>query len=299
MSRIEVRSAEALRDAPALLRREGAAAVVQGSTVYIFGGLGAAGSATDVVADRPAAAGDAATRWEARVVAHLARPAHDLAAAALDGRAFIFGGGDVRSYDSVQEMDPAAGRLRTVGRLPQPLSDLGAAVVGEAAFLVGGYTGAAAADEVLEYRPSTGFRTVARLPAGLRYAAVAALDGRLVVAGGHTSGGGWSRDLYTVDVATGRVAKAAVFPQGFAYAAAVALDGRVIILGGRTADGPLDRVWSWDGRRLGPAGHLPQAVSDAVAVAFGANVYVIGGREAVAHPAQAAVLRLEMTCVQP
>ena len=73
-----------------------------------------------------------------RRVGALPAPVHDVGAAALGGRLYVFGGGSAAGpTDRITAVTPA-GRVRTVGRLPVALSDSEAVTLGGTVYVIGG-----------------------------------------------------------------------------------------------------------------------------------------------------------------
>lgn len=54
---------------------------------------------------------------------------------------YLFGGGHLTSYRTIESLDPQAGAVKTVAELPEPLSDVSVVVIGKTAYIVGGYRG--------------------------------------------------------------------------------------------------------------------------------------------------------------
>jgi hypothetical protein len=217
------------------------------------------------------------------VRARLPLPQHDAQGTLLGSEAFVFGGGQVSSYDHVLRFDPVAGVVSQAGTLPRATSDAAVASVGGTAYVVGGYDGAQALDTIVAWRPGAPARTVARLPLSLRYAAVAAVAGELVIAGG-THGEAAQREILRFDPASGRVVAIGRLPGVLTHAAAVALDGSMYVLGGRgsgpdSQTGEVLAIAPASGR-VTPVGRLPMALSDAAAGVIGGRVVLAGGRSA-------------------
>ena len=62
-----------------------------------------------------------------------------IAAAALGGRIFVFGGESVRgTFDQTESYDPATDRWETLTPMPTPRHGLGAAVLGESIYVISG-----------------------------------------------------------------------------------------------------------------------------------------------------------------
>jgi hypothetical protein len=240
-----------------------AAVALPDGRILALGGL-VGGTSSDQIVLGPASG--------LRRVGRLPVPTHD-AAAALAGSAYLFGGGQAVSTDSVVRIDPRSGTARDAGSLGEPLSDLGAATVNGATYIVGGYTGSRFATAVLRFRPGREPVVVTRLPVGLRYAGVTALAGKIYVAGGLTTSGD-SRAVLAVDPAHGTVMRLASLPAPAAHVALAPLGSQLLLVGGGSS-----RILAIDPRsgKVAVAGRLPQALADPAAVAQHGRVYVLGG----------------------
>jgi hypothetical protein len=250
-----------------------AAAVYLGSgRVVLLGGLNAADTSTaavNVLDARSVHAGGA-----------LPMAQHDAQAALLDGRAYVFGGGQFSSYEHVLAYDAAGGRVSEAASLPTPTSDAGVAAITDTAYVVGGYNGERALDTIVAWRPGVQPRVVGRLPNSLRYAAVAASAGRLVIAGGSREEVAASAIL-SFDPTTGAVRQIGELPVPLTHAAAVALGTYVYVLGGRGSGpdsqrGEIVAIDPETGRALRD-GALPVRLSDTSAVLAGESIWLIGG----------------------
>jgi Kelch motif protein len=245
------------------------AAASDGGAIVAAGGETPAGSLDWVLRGAPA---------RLRTVGRLPAPTHDAALAELGSFAYLFGGGQAASIDSVVRVS-RSGVARPFGRLGEPLSDLGAAVVGGRVYLVGGYTGSRYASAVLRYRPGRAPAVVARLPSGLRYAGVAALGRTIYVAGGLTTAGPTDAVL-AVDPARGSVRRIGTLPVPVAHAPLAALRGRLYLIGGQDSSGRTRAgILSIDPRSGGvtTAGRLPRPLADAAAVGLPGRIVVLGG----------------------
>jgi hypothetical protein len=238
--------------------------------IAALGGLTASGSSNQVLTGTPAAL---------RRTGMLPVATHDAAAAVVRGKVFLFGGGQVTSFDGIDRLDPATGAVKRVGTIGEPLSDLGAATAGSAAFLVGGYTGSAWATAIQRFVPGHVPSVAGRLPAGLRYAGVAALGGRIYVAGGATTAGA-SSAIFSFDPARGSLRRIGSLPHAVSHGALVALGSSLYLIGGTDATGaPLATVTRIDPRAgtAAAAGSLPHPLSDAGATSTGGAIVVVGG----------------------
>ncbi len=250
-----------------------AVAVSSGGTVYIAGGLDAAGTTVGGVFAMNPATGSLS------YLGSLPRAAHDAAGSMIGGRLFVFGGGSSAGTDLVQAFDPANGNGVVAGHLPRVLSDLSAATIGGTTYLVGGYDGARPRPEIYATSDGTRFRLVATLPVGLRYPAVAAVDGTLVVAGGNDAAGP-TDGIYLVDPVAGTVERAARLPAPVAHAAAFTIAGITYVAGGRNAsDASVARMSAVDtaSGSVSTLPPLPRPTADAAVAPASGGVLLIGG----------------------
>ncbi len=208
----------------------------------------------------------------------LAAPVHDVAGGVVQGRPTLVGGGASSSVSDVQQWS-GGGRWSVTGHLPTLRSDLSSAAVPGGLVVVGGYDGVHSPRTVLRTSDGRHFHAVARLPHGVRYAGVAALRGQLWVLGGEESGHEL-REVWRVDLSTGRVSKEGRLPRPLGHEAVVAVGGRLLVLGGRTTSSTMtDRMW-WFTPATGTwrkAGRLPYPLADAPAVQLGGVTYLVGG----------------------
>ena len=215
----------------------------------------------------------------ARVISSLPAALHDAAAAALGTHAYVLGGGEPSHAEITQVAPPST--VAPAGRLPLPASDVGAASIGGTVYIVGGYTGATPLRSIVAWSGSGLGRVVATLPHPVRYAAVAADAGRLIIAGG-TDGLAATRDVYSYDPTTGRVASLARLPRPVTHASAVTLGGVVLVIGGRGSlqGTQRDGILAVDPlrRSVHAAGSLPVALSDTGAAPVPGGALVVGGR---------------------
>ncbi|HET7356268.1 MAG TPA: kelch repeat-containing protein [Nocardioidaceae bacterium] len=206
----------------------------------------------------------------------LADPVHDAAGGVLQGRPTVLGGGASSSLSVVQQ---GTGRWRVTGHLPGPRSDLSATSLGNGLVVVGGYDGVHSPRTVLQTSDGRHFHVVARLPHGVRYAGVAALHGQVWVLGGEENGREL-REVYRVDLSSGRVTRAGRLPGPLGHEAVVAVGDRLLVLGGRPSlNSATDRVW-WFSPSTGrwrPGGRLPYPVADAPVVTVAGSTYLLGG----------------------
>jgi hypothetical protein len=258
---------------PAPVQRE--VAVADGRSILLAGGLAADSSSTDGVFRLDPATG------RLTPLGTVPHPFHDAAGAVVDGRLYVFGGGDAATTATVQDFDPATRRGTVAGRLPLPLSDLAATTVAGAVYLVGGYDGRRPQRAIYRTLDGRHFARVGTLPVGLRYPAVAGVDGGILVAGGTGPGGASDLALF-FDPADGRLTRIGRLPAPVAHAAAVVLGGIAYVLGGTGSTGaPAGSVVAIDprSRRISlVAARVP--VHDAAAVSLPHAALLIGGATA-------------------
>jgi DNA-binding beta-propeller fold protein YncE len=255
------------------------------SVALLLGGLTASDLSSAEITRFAAGAG--------RGVGSLPKALHDTAAVTLDGRTFLFGGGDgVAQHAEILRVD--AGRTTVVGRLPVPSSDQTAAVVGGTAYVVGGYDGVHWLDTIVAWRPGSRAHVVAHLPSALRYAAATSVGGTMVIAGGSRPDGSATDAVLTYSPG-GRVAVLGRLSAPTTHAAAAALGGIAYVIGGRgaVAGTPSSAVVSVDlsHRRLRIAGHLPRPLSDLAAVGLSDRILVAGGRGGAGTASSVTALR--------
>jgi hypothetical protein len=216
--------------------------------------------------------------------ASLPEAQHDAQGVMLDGRVYVFGGGQFESYDHILSYNPVTGSVTQVASLPTATSDAAVAALAGTAYVVGGYDGQQALDTIIAWRPGGQPKRVARLPYGLRYAAVAATDGRLLIAGGSHDEAA-TTTILSFDPATGDLRHIGDLPAPITHAAAVALGSYVYILGGRgsalgTQSAAIFAVDAATGRSVRD-GRLPEPLSDAAAIPVGeGRVWLAGGLSA-------------------
>jgi YVTN family beta-propeller protein len=214
------------------------------------------------------------------VVLRLPQALHDLAAAGIDGTAYVFGGGD-GSAQHAGILALRGGVPSPVGSLPAASSDSAAAALGGIAYVVGGFDGTRWLDSIVAWRPGRAARVVARTPSALRYAAVAAVGQRVVVAGGVRPDGSTTNAVLAFDPAHHAVRVLARLHEPVSHAAAAASGGEVLLIGGRGADGaPRRTILAVDASTgaVRQVGLLPVPLEDAMAVTTPSGVLVIGGK---------------------
>ena len=124
-------------------------------------------------------------------------PRRDFATAALDGRIYVLGGGDVMvgttpspPVTTVEVYDPATDSWTSAPPMPLAVTHHVAVTVGGRIYVIGGMMQTAPMlDTVLEYDPATQlWTTKAPMPTERHSAAATALDGEIYVMGGSSGG---------------------------------------------------------------------------------------------------------------
>lgn len=132
-----------------------------GSSIYVFGGLGANGRPVDTVQRI-----DTGTSG-ATVVGHLPRPVSAAAAGTVDGTIYVAGGRTLRGPTSgVYAFKPHAASLLRAGSLRVPVANAGAAVTGGRLWIVGGETRGGKTGDVQVVIPNRAFGIAGAAGAG-------------------------------------------------------------------------------------------------------------------------------------
>ena len=265
--------------------------VTNGGGLTVLGGLTPSGTSVSTVSTVLPSNG-AITEAGA-----LANPVHDAAAATVNHRTFVFGGGSPDTVPAVQSIaspaiPPQPGSIgAVVGQLPEPRSDSATTTVtprgghgATTAYIVGGYDGTTYLPDVLSTADGTHFATVARLAVPVRYPAVVADAGLIFAFGGQTASPGSTTtatdDIQMIDPATRRASVIGHLPQAMYGAAAFLIGGTIYVAGGQVPGG--DTLTQIDAfvpatHKVLAAGLLPQAD------AFGGYATVGSGRGAVGY----------------
>jgi N-acetylneuraminic acid mutarotase len=252
-------------------------AVAERGEIVLLGGLVAGDTTTSAVLLFDPATGRTTT------AGRLATAVHDASGAALQRRAFVFGGGAATSVADVQAWRGSTGAV--AGRLSRGRSDSGAAVVGPTAFVVGGFDGTGMVKAIEATDDGVHVHTAGTLALGVRYPAVAAAGGAVWIIGGQlattesTRSGGQTDDIQRFDPATGHTTVAGHLPAPLGHATAFTLDGVVYIAGGRSGTHAVRTMWRLDPStgRVTLAGMLPVGSSDMAAAVIGGAAWLVGG----------------------
>jgi len=254
------------------------AVLPHGADLLLLGGISARSAATAAVQLLNPVTGSTSP------VGRLAAATPGAAGATLDGRDYLFGGGQ----PTVQQVT-GRGAATVAGRLPAARSGLAAVTIGGTAYLVGGGTGARPAGGVLASTDGRHFRTVAQLPVPVRDPAVAALGDQIWVFGGQAATGPAS-DIQRVTVpgpgqhGTARAAVVGHLPRPVTGAAAFALGGTLFVAGGQAGHAAVSgQLLSYRPGQAAVhlAGQLPVPVADAGVAVTGGTAYLVGGNDGV------------------
>jgi hypothetical protein len=202
-----------------------AGAAIAGRTLVVVGGTGS----NEILAGP--------LGGKLAVVAKLPQRLAAVQAFALGGTVYSLGGEQGNTpTDRIFRIDLGSHRVVPAGTFDEPLAESGVAEYGKSAYLAGGWTGTKYATAILKFTPPSGIALIGRLPVGLRSPAVALLGSMLYVAGGRTEHG-LSREVYAVDLTTGKVSVFGRLPQGLEQSVLVAATSGLFVLGGKTAAG--------------------------------------------------------------
>jgi hypothetical protein len=170
------------------------------------------------------------------LVGELPRARADLAVVAVDGTAFLVGGGTPSRLDTAVLSTRDGTHFRTLATLPNGVRYPAVAVVAGLIVVVGGTDGVHDRSEIETIDPATGaVRAVGKMPMGLAHATAFVLDGRLLIAGGR-AGGAAQDKIWDVDPTSGTVTLAGRLPRGVSDAAGVVVGGRAYLIGGEGTD---------------------------------------------------------------
>ncbi|HEY4348182.1 MAG TPA: hypothetical protein VGM80_11385 [Gaiellaceae bacterium] len=244
----------------------GGGAAISGSTLVVVGGTGS----------REVFTGPAGK--ELTEFARFAKPLAAPEVFALGSRVYALGGeyGGTPTA-SIERIDLVKRKVIAAGSFEEPLAEAGVAVTGTSVYLAGGWTGEKYATAILKFVPPGTSTLVARLPEGLRSPAVTVLGQVLYVAGGRSEQG-LSKNIYAVDLSTGKVSVFGTLPQAVQGAMLIASTDGLLLVGGRTAAGEAVRSVV----RIDPVtgyatqvGAAPTPIDGAVAVPAGSRTIIV------------------------
>jgi hypothetical protein len=260
-----VRSLGSLPDA-----RTASASALFGSNVVLSGGLTAADTSTSTVF----LVGQNGVQ---EASSPLPTPVHDAAAATVDGRLLLFGGGQAVGTDQIVQVLP--GPPRVIAALPQVLSDLVAASVGGGTYVLGGWNGSTPNSAIYLAQRDGTTTAVGELPVAVRYPAAGGLDGELLVAGGETAAGTPTASASAFDPKTGKVTPLPNLPVPTDHASGTAIANQFCVLGGLRSGVLTNAIlcWTRGHSHWQSAGQLPTPLSDFNAVPFDGGIAVLGG----------------------
>lgn len=164
--------------------RSDLSAVTVGGSAYVLGGYDGRAPIPTVLSTSDGA------RFSQ--VATLPVPARYVAAAALGGRIYAFGGETASGAptDVIREVDPRGGTARIVGHLPEAISHAAAVALGGSIYLLGGEAEGGPVDRVWRFDPgSHRVAPAGRLPLAVADGAAATVGETAYLVGGEGSGG--------------------------------------------------------------------------------------------------------------
>jgi N-acetylneuraminic acid mutarotase len=248
--------------------QDAAVVTLPDGAVALLGGLDANDTSTSAVT---VLAGNRVS-----MLAQLPLAQHDAQGALLGGKAYVFGGGQVSSYDHVLRLDPVTDSVSEVGVLPSRASDVAVTAARGDAYVIGGYTGERALDTILAWRPGQSAKLVARLPLSLRYAAAATIGGQVIIVGG-SHGETAEDEILRFDPVSRSVTRIGRLPRPLTHASAVAFGSYLYVLGGRGTSPESQTSAILAINPLNGAVTLPLALSDAAASVARGQILIAGG----------------------
>ncbi len=275
-----------------------------GGNVLVAGGMEANGNTT------PAVYLANTVSHSSRQVGTLTDATHDASGAVLNGNAYIFGGGDINSISTVQEITSASGNLvkalhftkgsrkakpttvvtRAVGNLSVPRSDSTSVVTGSGGYIVGGYSGTGPDANVLFTNNGKKIISIGHLAVPVRYPAVAVSGHFIYVFGGEEVSGPQAGQptsvVQSVNVNNGSSSVIARLPEPLAGAQAADISGHIVVCGGDRSvnssgvgsetDSSI-AVFNQANDKFTTIGKLPTPVSHAGVVVSGSTMWLFGG----------------------
>jgi N-acetylneuraminic acid mutarotase len=224
----------------------GAAAVTLGKTEYIFGGAtGSLSSSTvelGILSYNPTSSASAVTE-----IAHLPSANDGLAAAVIGSTAYVVGGYDgTTTLSAIDAWKPGEAKATQVASLPLPLSYTAVAAVGDRLVIAGGLMASGAASRqifIFDSRTDKVTRLKEELPTAIFAAAGASLGKLAYVIGGAVPSGSSSTPpttlatIYSVNPASGQLARAGTMGIPRGEATAVVVGAKTIYLAGGFSNG--------------------------------------------------------------
>ncbi len=208
-------------------------AVVIGGEIYVPGGLTAASVPTTTVEVLDARA----DTWSR--AAPLPAPRMAYAAAAWDGKLYLFGGWDGSAYSAwVYAYDPVADTWSSRASMPAPRGFSAAAALGDAIYVVGGFDGQIESRVCERYRPRNDrWETCPSMSVGRGALALVSVGASL-----YAIGGGWTSYLAFNETYTPGAVEWRPIPTPFA--------GQWRGLGAAVIDSDIYAVGGWNGQYL-------------------------------------------------
>jgi Kelch motif protein len=220
---------------------DAAGALLGGKFVVFGGGTGATPPITNIVQAVPGGGG------AAQNVGSLPQPRADLAAAVVDGTAYVVAGSqEAQSFFPSVLASTDGATWRTAGTISTPVRYPAVTAVNGAVYIIGGVTSSGAdTTAVQRYDPKTGTTTViSQLPAATSHASAVALGTSIYVLGGFVNNT-VSNQVLRVDLGTGAVSEAGTLPAPLSDAAVTTIGPLAYLAGGQGPDSaPVGTVYA-------------------------------------------------------
>lgn len=270
--------------AAAPVARQRPAVATLGGSLYLIGGLNAAGAAmAGVTAYTPGP-----NSWTSKAALPAARQGSS--AAAIAGKIYLAGGNNSGGTltRTLYVFNASTNRWASGPDLPLASGCGGAAAIGGKLYLFTGCTLLSSGTQVStgllhRYDPGTHLWTALhQAPAAHALGAVAAVGGKLYVAGGNNGSGASTAQVDVYDPATDSWTTVTSLPSPRVAAAGVGVAGRFLVIGGRTGSTYLGTVQLYDpfSGSWGTAAPMPtpRAGLGVGLISTDGRVYAVGGR---------------------
>jgi len=274
------------------------------NNVLIVGGMNSDGSSTSSVY----LLNTALDRMES--VGSLTYPTHDASGAILNGKGYVFGGGNSTSISAIQELAagdkslsaalPSGGKKKSTkayslvskvtGNLAAPRSDSSSVTIGSHSYIVGGYSGTGPDGNVLSVANGNKVVVIGHLAVPVRYPGVAALGDTIYVFGGEevlgANAGEPTSIVQTINIKSGSSSVITHLPVALAGTEAVSSGGHIIVCGGDESvnssgmgSNTNAAIWLFNTKnsRFTNIGKLKTPVSHAAIEASNSQIRLFGG----------------------
>jgi N-acetylneuraminic acid mutarotase len=229
----------------------------------------------------------AAGVWSAKAPMPAIR--NEVAAAALDGKLYVFGGnvgGGAADLTRTEVYDPATDKWRTLAPLPRGANHMSAAVLNGKIYVVGGFANSRHFDPIngaFEYDPAKdSWNTLAPISSPRGSVGLAAVDGKLHAIGGRGPDFKPVQVHQVLDPTSGQWRDAAPMPgKARDHTATIAVDGKIHVIGGRfgepTETTDMHFVYEPGANAWSNAAPLPAPRSSLATAFYKGLILVIGG----------------------